>query len=77
MNMFLYIATDFYLGDIMVHVANGNVGIFAHILQSLPDYTELLIALLILILLLASTDEIVDFLYMLREIFTIRSVPFS
>ncbi|MDY0388132.1 MAG: hypothetical protein RBT65_13615 [Methanolobus sp.] len=60
----------------MVHVTNGNVGIFAHILQSLPDYTELLIALLVLALLLASTDEIVDFLYMVRELFTFWNVPF-
>ncbi|WP_342306070.1 hypothetical protein [Methanolobus sp. ZRKC5] len=61
----------------MVHATNGNVGTFAHILQSLPDYSELLIALLILILLLVSVDEIVDFLYMVRELFTFRNMPFS
>ena len=75
--MFLYIAADFYLGDIMVHATNRNLGTFAHILQSLPDYTELLIALLILVLLLASTDEIVDFLYIVRELFTFWNAPFS
>ncbi len=61
----------------MVHATNGNVGTFAHILQSLPDYSELLIALLILILLLVSVDEIVDCIYMVREFFTFRGMPFS
>ena len=60
----------------MVHVTNGNLGTFAHILQSLPDYIELLIAILVLVLLLASMDEIVDFLYIVRELFTFWNAPF-
>ncbi|WMW24238.1 hypothetical protein RE474_09035 [Methanolobus sediminis] len=61
----------------MAHSANGNMGSFAHIVQSLPDYSELIIALLILILLLLSMDEIMHFVYMVRELFTYNSMPFS
>ncbi|WP_094226836.1 hypothetical protein [Methanolobus psychrotolerans] len=61
----------------MVYSSNGNVGSFAHLVQSLPDYSELLIALLILILLLVSMDAIVDFIYMVREIFTFKGMPFN
>jgi hypothetical protein len=61
----------------MAHSANENMGSFAHLVQSLPDYSELLIVMLILILLLVSMDEIVNFLYMVREIFTFKSMPFS
>ncbi len=61
----------------MVHSANGHVGSFAHLMQSLPDYSELLIALLILILLLLSIDEIMDFLYVVKEIFTFKGMPFD
>jgi hypothetical protein len=46
-------------------------------MQSLPDYSEMLIALLILILLLLSIDEIMDFLYVVKEIFTFKGMPFD
>ncbi|MDG6242829.1 MAG: hypothetical protein QCH31_00345 [Methanolobus sp.] len=68
---------ELYPGDLMVHSANESMGSFAHIVQSLPDYSELIIALLILLLLLISLDEITDFIYMVREIFTFRGMPFS
>jgi hypothetical protein len=45
--------------------------------QSLPDYSELLIALLILVLLLLSIDEIIDFIYVVKEIFTFKGMPFD
>nr|WP_321496505.1 hypothetical protein [uncultured Methanolobus sp.] len=61
----------------MAHSANGTMGSFAHVVQSLPDYSEFIIALLILILLLISMDEIMDFVYMIREIFTYKSMPFN
>ncbi|MDI3486986.1 MAG: hypothetical protein PWQ51_1287 [Methanolobus sp.] len=61
----------------MAHSANGTMGSFAHIVQSLPDYSELIIALMILVLLLISMDEIMDFIYMVRDIFIYKSMPFS
>ncbi|WMW22104.1 hypothetical protein RE476_12135 [Methanolobus mangrovi] len=61
----------------MVHSANGHVGAFAHLVQSLPDYSELLIAILILVLLLLSIDEIMDFIYVVKEIFTFKGMPFD
>ncbi len=68
---------EFLSGDNMAHSANGNMGFFAHMVQSLPDYSELIIVLLILILLLLSIDEIIDFLCMVRELFTFKSMPFD
>ena len=60
----------------MVHSANGDMGAFAHMLQSLPNYTELTIAILILMLLLVSLDEIIDFICFVKEMFTYRGMPF-
>ncbi|MEZ5334601.1 MAG: hypothetical protein R2741_04880 [Methanolobus sp.] len=61
----------------MAHSANGHIGTFNHVVQSLPDYSELIIALLILILLLVSIDEIIDFIYVVKDIFTYRGLPFN
>ncbi|TQD23924.1 hypothetical protein [Methanolobus vulcani] len=61
----------------MAQSTHGTMGSYAHLMQSLPDYSELIIALLIIVLLLISLDEIMDFIYMVRELFTYKSMPFS
>lgn len=61
----------------MVQSANGNVSAFAHLTHSLPDYSELIIALLILLLLLVSLDEVSEFFSMVRELFAYKGMPFN
>ncbi|WP_340819186.1 hypothetical protein [Methanolobus sp. WCC4] len=61
----------------MVHSTNGSMSTFAHLVHSLPDYSELIIVLLILILLLMSMDEIVAFFCMVQDIFTFKCMPFE
>lgn len=63
-------------GDIMVHSANNHPGPFAHLTQSIPDYSELIIAFLIFVLLLISIDEILDFVYIIQDVFTFKGMPF-
>lgn len=63
------------MGLYMVHSANGNMGTFAHLMQSLPDYSELIIAFLILLLLLVSIDEIMDFLCVVKEACVFKGMP--
>jgi hypothetical protein len=54
---------------------NRSSGTFAHALQSIPDYSEVLVLLLILALAAMSSDEIADFISLVREAFTYPGFP--
>ena len=59
----------------MVHSTNENHGTFAHVVQSIPDYSEIVILILFLALLWLSSDEIADFTHLVRDAFIYRGVP--
>jgi hypothetical protein len=59
----------------MSQAVNRSSGTFAHALQSIPDYSEVLVLLLILALMAMSSDEIADFLSLVREAFTYPGFP--
>jgi hypothetical protein len=59
----------------MPQPVNRSSGTFAHALQSIPDYSEVLVMLLILALMAMSSDEIADFLSLVREAFTYPGFP--
>lgn len=63
------------MGNSMAHSANENQGTFVHVVQSIPDYSEILILALILALLWMSSDEIMDFMYLIRDAFIYRGGP--
>ncbi|WP_177187984.1 hypothetical protein [Methanolobus profundi] len=65
------------MGNSVVQSANGNMSSFAHLVHSLPDYSELIIVLLILLLLLVSIDDIIDFFYVVKDIFSYKGMPFN
>jgi hypothetical protein len=54
---------------------NKSSGTFAHALQSIPDYSEVLVLILILALLAMSSDEIADFISLVREAFIYSGFP--
>ena len=59
----------------MVHSANGSHGTLEHMVQSIPDYSEIVILILVLVLLWLSSDEIADFIYLVRDSFIYRGGP--
>lgn len=59
----------------MVHSANRSHGTFAHVVQSIPDYSEIIILVLILALLWMSYDEIMGFMSLVRDAFVYRGGP--
>jgi hypothetical protein len=59
----------------MSQSVNRNSGTFAHALQSIPDYSEVLVMLLILALMAMSSDEISDFISLVRKAFTYPGFP--
>ncbi|WP_292463290.1 hypothetical protein [Methanolobus sp.] len=59
----------------MSQSANKSSGVFVHALQSIPDYSEVLVMLLILALMSMSSDEIADFLSLVREAFIYPGFP--
>ncbi|MDW7731180.1 MAG: hypothetical protein SCH66_01985 [Methanolobus sp.] len=59
----------------MVHSANRSPGAFAHVVQSIPDYSEIIILILILALLWMSSDEIANFMGLVRDAFIYRGGP--
>jgi hypothetical protein len=63
------------MGPFMAQSMNRSSGTFAHVLQSLPDYSEILVVLLILALLAMSSDEIADLIALVRESFIYPGLP--
>jgi hypothetical protein len=59
----------------MAQSVNKGPGSFAHALQSIPDFSEAIILLLIMALLAMSYDEIVDFFDIVRGVFTYSVSP--
>ncbi|MDK2833580.1 MAG: hypothetical protein PWP63_667 [Methanolobus sp.] len=59
----------------MAQSVNKSSGRFVHALQSVPDFSEVLVLLLIMALLAMSSDEIVDFFDIVREVFTYSVSP--
>ncbi|TGC10923.1 hypothetical protein [Methanolobus halotolerans] len=59
----------------MVHSANGSPGTFAHVVQSIPNYSEIIILMLIMLLLWMSSDDIADFVYLMRDVFLYHGGP--
>ena len=59
----------------MAQSVNRSSGAFAHVLQSIPDYSEILVVLLILALMAMSSDEIADLIALVRESFTYPGLP--
>jgi hypothetical protein len=63
------------MGLFMAQSVNRSSGAFAHALQSIPDYSEILVLLLILALMAMSSDEIADLIALVRESFTYPGPP--
>ncbi|KXS43347.1 MAG: hypothetical protein AWU59_1161 [Methanolobus sp. T82-4] len=74
-NLFISSGQKFLRGKGMVHETNRNSGTFAHIVQSLPDYSEIIILILVLALLWMSSDEIAHFVDIVRDAFIYRGGP--
>ncbi|WP_256622525.1 non-structural protein NS4A [Methanolobus chelungpuianus] len=60
---------------VMAQSVNKGSGSFAHALQSIPDFSEILVLLLIMALLAMSSDEVVDFFDIVRGVFTYSVSP--
>lgn len=71
-NPFIRLRPIILWGKDMVHSASGSPGTFAHVVQSIPDYSEIIIVILILVLLWMSYDEIVSFMSLVRDAFIYR-----
>jgi hypothetical protein len=63
------------MGKGMVNSTNQNSGTFEHVTQLIPDYSELIVLLLIIALLWMSSDEIMNFVYIIRDAFIYRGWP--
>ncbi|MBN2109763.1 MAG: hypothetical protein JW705_01555 [Methanosarcinaceae archaeon] len=63
------------MGTGMVHSANRSHSTFAHVVQSLPDYSEIVVLILVLALLWMSYDEIMGFMSLVRDAFIYHGFP--
>jgi hypothetical protein len=63
------------MGSFMAQSVNKGSGSFAHVLQLVPDFSEIIVLLLIMALLAMSSDEVVDFFDIVRGVFTYPVSP--